>query len=66
MYLHHEVTGDMIQECPRIDKNVPQGERIDPERQVADVHKVDAKCCCETQLAQSSCLISRSHLGYQR
>ncbi len=65
MYLHHEVAGDMIQERLRIDKDVPQGERIDPERQVTDVHKVDAQCRSKTQLAQSSCLISRSHLGYQ-
>lgn len=66
MYLQGEVAGDAAQERLRVDKDMPQGEGVDAQGQVADVHKLDAQCCRQAQLPQGSSLISRRRLGNQR
>ena len=66
MHLDREVAGDMAQERLRIDKDVPQGEGIDAQRQVADVHELYAQRCGQPQLPQSSCLVAGRCLGDQR
>ena len=66
VHLDGEVAGDVAQERLRVDEDVPQGEGVDAQRQVADVHELDAQRGRQPQLPQSRRLISGRCLGDQR